>query len=80
MRAVSDLTHGDVLAALSSNVLAVVLVLVLAVAWFLWLVRRARGTHDRMIVLSGRAGLLVLATIVVFGFIRVTPWGAWLAP
>lgn len=80
LRAVNDLAHGDVASALSSNLLAVVLVMVLTAAWVLWLVRRARGTHDRMIVLSGRAGLAVLAVIAVFGILRVTPWGAWLAP
>lgn len=80
LRAVNDLAHGEIISALSSNLLAVVLVMVLIVAWALWLVRRARGTRDRMIVLSGRAGLTVLAVIAVFGIVRVTPWGAWLAP
>lgn len=80
LRAVNDLTRGDVVGALSSNALAVALVGVLAVAWVLWVVRRARGRRDRMIVLSGRAGAVVLGVLVVFGALRMTPWGAWLAP
>lgn len=80
LRAVNDLARGDVVSAFSSNLLAVALVVVLAVAWVLWIVRRAQGTRDRMIVLDGRTGLVVLALIVVFGIARVTPWGSWLAP
>lgn len=80
LRAVNDLAHGDVMAALSSNLLVVVLIAVLAIAWVLWIIRRARGIHDRMIVLSGRAGLVVLGAVLVFGIVRVTPWGSWLAP
>ena len=80
LRAVSALTHGDVVGALSSNALAVALVAVLALAWATWAVRRARGTGARMLVLSDRALVLVLVVAVAFGVFRSTPWGAGLAP
>ncbi|MFI5426019.1 DUF2752 domain-containing protein [Aeromicrobium sp. UC242_57] len=80
LRAVNDLAHGQLVAAAGSNVLAVVLVAVLAVAWVLWLVRRARGRIDPMIVLDRRVGVAVLGVIAVFGVVRMTPWGSWLGP
>jgi hypothetical protein len=81
LRAVNDLTRGDVVAAISSNVLAVALVATLGVLWLVWFVRRARGRHDaRFAAPSTRVLLVVLAVIAVFGVLRNTPWGAWLAP
>ena len=80
LRAVNDLSHGDVVAALSSNLFAVALVATLAVAWTAWVARRIRGVDDRMVVLSDRTLGVVLAVAVVFGVARNTPWGAWLAP
>lgn len=80
LRAVNDLTRGDVAGAMGSNVLAVVLVATLAVAWVVWFARRARGRRDRMIVLGANAGYAALAVLLVFGVVRNTPWGSWLAP
>lgn len=80
LRAVNDLSHGDVLGALSSNVLAIVLVGVVGVLWLTWTIRRSRGEDRPMIQVSDRALVLVLAVILVFGVVRNTPWGAWLAP
>lgn len=80
LRAVNDLSRGDLTAAISSNLLAVVLTATLAVAWVAWAVRRARGVDGRMIVLGNRALAIVLVGVVVFGVLRNTPWGAWLAP
>lgn len=80
LRAVNDLTHGDVGAALSSNLLAVALVASLAVAWLVWFVRRWRGEQARMIVLTPAVSLVLLGVIVVFGVLRLTPWGAALRP
>jgi hypothetical protein len=80
LRAVNDLTRGDLVGAISSNILAVALVAVLAVAWVLWLSRRLRGKVDRMIVLNVNAGYAAIGVLVVFGILRNTPWGSWLAP
>ena len=80
LRAVNDLTRLDVASAVSSNVLAVVLVAVLAVFYVRWLVVRWRGHDVRMIVLSPRAATVVTVVIVAFTVVRNTPFGAWLAP
>lgn len=80
LRAVNLLSRGDVVGAISSNVLAVVMVVVLAVAWLLWIVRRARGIDGRMIVLTTRVAYVIGAVAVLFWVARLTPWGAWLAP
>ncbi len=80
LRAVNNLTRGDVLGALSSNVLAVVLVAVLAIAWVLWAIRRWRGQEGPMIVLTTKAGLIVMAAFAVFGIVRNLPLGSWLMP
>lgn len=80
LRAVNDLTRGDFVGAVSSNVLAVALVAALSVAWVLWVVRRLRGKANSMIALNLPAGLVLIGVIVVFGVVRNTPWGSWLAP
>jgi hypothetical protein len=80
LRAVNDLSHGDVLGAISSNVLAVALVGVLGVLWLTWTIRRSRGEDKPMVRLSERSGVMVIAVAVVFGIVRNTPWGSWLAP
>ncbi|MGI9084562.1 MAG: DUF2752 domain-containing protein [Aeromicrobium sp.] len=80
LRAVNDLTHGDVVAAISSNLFAVALVAALTLAWTTWVVRRARGVDAPMVVLTDRGLLLVLGVALAFGVLRNTPWGAWLAP
>lgn len=80
LRAVHDLTHGEVLASLSSNVFVAPLVLVLVLAWVRWVRRRRRGEDGRMIVLSARASVTVLIALAVFTVVRNTPWGSVLAP
>lgn len=80
LRAVNDLTHGDIVGAMSSNVLAVALVVALGVTWLMWTTRRWRGDGRPMIRITERTGLLVVALFVVFGVVRNTPWGSWLAP
>ncbi len=80
LRAVNDLTRGDLVAAVSSNAVAVVLVGVLSIAWVLWVVRRLRGRNGPMIVLSARTGLIVIAAFALFGVVRNLPFGSWLLP
>jgi hypothetical protein len=81
LRAVNDLTRGDVVGALGSNAAAVLVVVAAVVLWGTWVARRLRGPRDAPAPsLSTRGGLAVLAALLAFGVLRVTPWGAWLAP
>ncbi|MEO6470460.1 MAG: DUF2752 domain-containing protein [Aeromicrobium sp.] len=80
LRAINDLTRFDFGAAVSSNILAVALAVVLVVAFVRWIPHRWRGEEMRMIVLSPRAGVAVLVLMFAFGVVRNTPWGRWLAP
>jgi len=80
LRAVNDLTHGHLLAAISSNALAVVLVVAVTVAWVVWLGRVWRGRTGPMLELGPRAAVVVIGLIAVFGVVRNLPFGAWLAP
>jgi hypothetical protein len=80
LRAMNNLTHGDVVGALSSNAMAVVLLVVMGAAWVAWLYQRLRGRPVPL--LSGRSPVLwgLVAAFVIFGVVRWTPWGVWLRP
>ena len=80
LRAMNSLTHGDVVGALSSNAMAVVLLVVMATAWVVWLYQRWRGRQVPL--LAGRSPVLwgLVAALILFGVFRWTPWGAWLRP
>lgn len=80
LRAVNDLANFEIGSAVSSNVLVVVLVFVLAIAWGLWLRRRWRGVSGRMIVLSRAATISVFGVLIAFTVVRNSPWGSWFAP
>jgi hypothetical protein len=81
LRAVNDLARGDVVTALSSNAMAVLLSAAAVTLWSAWVVRRVCGDSDAGLVRvsTGRA-LAVLALFAAFGALRLTPWGSWLAP
>jgi len=81
LRAVNDLTNGDVSAALSSNLLVTLLVPVATVLLGLWAVDRWRGRPDRWSVAQARPvayGFLVV--LALFTLARNLPAGSWLAP
>lgn len=81
LRAVNLLSNGDVIGAMSSNLMVVVAIPVFAVAWGLWLWRRANGDQNaQFFKLSNSMSFIALGAIIVFGVFRLTPWGAWLAP
>lgn len=81
LRAVHHLTHMEWGAALTSNVLTVVLVAVLVVAWGRWVHLRWQGLPaQRMLVLTPTASMAVLSTMAVFTVVRNLPFGAFLAP
>ena len=80
LRAMNDLTRGDVAAALSSNAAAVVFVAVMGVAWFVWVARRARGQDVPWIRLTRPWFIVVTAAMLAFAILRWTPWGQGLQP
>lgn len=80
LRAINLLSNGEFAAAVSSNLFAVALAAVLAVGWLVWAVRRARGMDARYLTWSPRTIVIAGLLVAVFGIVRVTPWGAWLAP
>ncbi len=81
LRAVNDLTHGDLRAAASSNLLFVASVPFLVAWWSRW-------THDRWrgVVRVGesrpqvRLAIAFVGLAVCFAVLRNTSVGAWLAP
>jgi hypothetical protein len=81
LRAVNDLTYGDLRAAASSNLLFVASIPFVVAWWSRWTVDRWRGVvrpADSRRQL--RLGLVFLAVAVCFAVLRSTPVGAWLAP
>ncbi|UDY22447.1 DUF2752 domain-containing protein [Nocardioides sp. Kera G14] len=82
LRAVNDLTHGDVGAALSSNLLITVGIPFAVVGLALWLLHEWRGTTVNRVPPALRSGAwtALVAVAVVFTLARNTPAGSWLAP
>lgn len=80
LRAVNHLTNGDWLAAVSSNAMAVVLVVAGGLAWVVWMVRRVRGSPVGYIPITATVPLVLLVAFLVFGVFRLTPAGAWFQP
>lgn len=82
MRAVNDLTNGNLRAAVSSNVLALMLLPVVIGWWLLEVRNRWRGVHIVPFTRRHGSTTTVLAAVVALGFmiVRNTSWGAGLAP
>lgn len=81
LRAVNDLTHGDVGAALSSNLLVTVMIPVAVVVLLVW--TRDRWTGRTRELDGARLTRLAVAGAVVavaFAVVRNLTVGAWLAP
>jgi uncharacterized protein DUF2752 len=81
LRAVNDLTHGDVAAAASSNLLLVAALPALSAWWLHTLADRWRGVSrhvpaGRQLAVAGA----VLGVALLFAVARNTAGGAWLAP
>jgi hypothetical protein len=81
LRAVNDLTHGDVLGAASSNLLFVGTVPLIALWWLrrvsdAW--RGVRRTVEERLAL--RLTLLLVGASLVFWVVRNLPFAGWLAP
>jgi hypothetical protein len=81
LRAVNDLTHGDVGAALSSNLLLVVAMPFAVVALGLWFADRWRGTPPTVPWHRLRPfGPALVVVAVAFAVARNLAFGSWLAP
>jgi len=81
LRAVNDLTNGDVLGAASSNLLFVLSIPLLAFLWVRWFRGRWKGEPTtpevgNPYVLSAVA----IALLAIFSVARNLPFGSWLAP
>ena len=81
LRAVNDLTHGDVAAAVSSNALFVMSLPVLAALWTRTLVSRWRGESASLPpAVVAWAGGTALVLVVAFWVLRNLPFASYLAP
>jgi hypothetical protein len=81
LRAVNDLTDGQVGAALSSNVLVTLLVPVGVVLLALWAVDRWQGRTREVSWRTLRPGVYAFVVLVLaFTVFRNTAAGAWFAP
>jgi hypothetical protein len=81
LRAVNDLTHGDVAAAASSNLLVVGAMPFAVLLWARSMVDRWRCVTRRTSTAQVLVPALVFAVVAVsFWVLRNTPAGSWLAP
>ena len=72
-RAVDALASGELAAALGLNLLVVLAVPVLLVAWARWTADRARGRPARLLDVSSRTLAVVATLVVVYGVLRNLP-------
>jgi hypothetical protein len=81
LRAANLLTKGDIVGAMSSNLMVVVLV-VPAVLLYLgaWTYNAVLGRSAPAIPKSRLLWGVIGGAVLVFWIARMTPWGAWLAP
>lgn len=86
MRAVHDLAHGRVIEAVDHNVLAMLAVPWLVLAWGLWALTAAgRRPSPRLVRLTGRGAApwvvpALLGVVLGFAVLRNLPWFSLLAP
>jgi hypothetical protein len=80
LRAVHDLTNGELAAALSSNLLVVALIPVAVLLWAAWTRSRWRGRTFTTPLFSVPALASLLAVAIAFGVLRNVEATSWLAP
>ena len=81
LRAVNDLTRGDVVAAASSNLMFVSSIPLVAWLWVRSVSQRWRGVHTPLprkpLAVAASVGVVL---VVAFWLVRNLSFGAWLAP
>ncbi|WP_410874472.1 DUF2752 domain-containing protein [Nocardia sp. A7] len=80
MRAMHNLTDGNIIDSLHSNLLAVPLTLAFAIFVIDWLRRARRGQRWRMPGISPVIVWSFFGLLAVYTVVRNTPWGTWLTP
>ena len=81
LRAVNDLTRGDLASAASSNLLFVSSIPFLALMWLRSVGQRWRGVREPLPGrLIGVAGAVAVFLVFAFWVVRNLPAAAWLAP
>ena len=81
LRAMNDLTNGRVGDALLSNAAAVFILCAGTVLIARWIVRRARGDGDAVLLTTPTVPTAIFAVaMIAFTVYRWTPWGGWLYP
>jgi hypothetical protein len=82
LRAVNDLTNGNLLGAASSNLVFVAMIPLVVLWWVRWTSRAWTGEAPRGVP-SRRATVSITVfsvVLLVFGVLRNLPIGSWLAP
>ncbi|MEU7217418.1 DUF2752 domain-containing protein [Nocardia iowensis] len=80
MRAIHNLTDGNILDSLHSNLLAIPLVLAFVLWVSDWTLRAWRGRRMRLPSINGPTMWTFFALLTIYTVLRNTPWGTWLAP
>jgi hypothetical protein len=81
LRAVNDLTNGEVAGAASSNLLFIASLPLIAALWGRSVVDRWRGERRRLDPQKALTySLVFLGLALLFGIVRNLSFGAWLAP
>ena len=75
-----NLTDGNIIDSLHSNLLAVPLTVAFAVFVIDWMLRARRGQRWRLPSLSPVIVWSFFGLLAVYSVLRNTPWGTWLTP
>ncbi|WP_446664087.1 DUF2752 domain-containing protein [Flexivirga sp. B27] len=79
LRAMNDLTRGQLGDALTSNAAAVFILVAGAALIVRWFVRRAKGEVQAVLLNTPKVATTIFAVaMVLFTVYRWTPWGHWL--
>lgn len=80
MRAVHNLTEGQLLDSLHSNLLALPLLVAFTLWVGDWMIRAWRGEPMRIPGISSVTMWALFAFLAGYAVLRNTPWGTWLTP